>query len=204
MSEIVTIRAGTQLDGKHNALRDIQFEIERRGDIYSAKWASMTSGFGAINEGLAVDDAMWKAKKDLCRLLDWIDSDDEDAAWCRREIGQTLWEHVGHHEGPVNEWRFDGAVLEGHLLEAGDGYEWSSLFISGMYLAEALAAALRVERLERSCIQLWGHDDEGESVDPDSTICTVADDEECPHLLQRLFYDFGRVRITLERIKEGQ
>jgi hypothetical protein len=93
-------------------------------------------------------------------------------------------------------------VLEGHLLEAGDGYEWSSLFISGMDLAEALAAALRVDKLERSYIQLWGHDDEGESVDPDSTIVTVADDER-PYSHERLFYDFGRVRITVERVEEA-
>ena len=199
MNYIVTVPAGTQLDKKHVALKDIEFEIEQRGDVYSAQWVSQ-GRFGAIHKALSVADAVWLAKKDLGRLLDWIDSGDEDAAWARREIGQALWESVGHHEGVPNEWAVDGVILEGHLLEAGDGYEWSSLFMSGMDLAEALAAALRVDRLERSCIQLWGHDDEGEPVDPDSTIITVADEDERPLLHERLFYDFGRVRITVERV----
>ena len=203
MSEIVVVSVGTQLDGQHAALKDIQFEIERRGDIFSAKWVEQ-GRVGGIHRALSVDDAIWLAKKDLGRLLDWIDSDDEDAAWCRREIGPALWENVGHREGPPNGWSMDGAIIEGHLLEAGDGYEWSSLFISGMDLAEALAAALRVEKLECAYIQLWGHDDEGGSVDPDSTIRTIPDEDERPAGHERLFYDFGRVRITVERIREGQ
>ena len=199
MSETVVIPAGTQLDRTHVALKDIKFNVERHGDVYSAIWAGQ-QGFGIGHRALAVDDAVWLAQKDLGELLDWIGSDDEDADWARDEIGQALRESVGQGEGTSKEEALDGATIEGYLLEAGDGYEWSSLFISGMGLAEALAAALRVEKQEHSYIQLWGCDDEGNDIDPHTTIVTVAEEEESLPRNERLFYDFGRVRITVERI----
>ena len=201
MGEVIIIPAGTQLDRTHVALKDIKFNVDHPGDLYSAIWAGQ-QGFGVGHRALSVDDAVWLAQKDLGSLLDWLDSDDEDADLARDEIGQALRESVGRREGTLNESAVDGIILEGHLLEAGDGYEWSSLFISGMGLTGALAAALRVEKQEHSYIQLWGCDDDGNDIDPDTTICESADGEErLPHH-ECLFYDFGRVRITVERITE--
>lgn len=198
MSKTVVIPAGTQLDQGHIAVKNLEFQVERRGDVYNAIWPQQGE-FGGSHCALSVDDAIWLAKKDLCGLLDWIDSDNEDAAWCRRKIGQVLRESVWHHEGASGALAIDSVVLEGHLLQAGDGYEWSSLFISGLDLAEALAAAFRIEKLEQAAIRLWGHDDDGNPIDPDATTCTVVDGEGRLYGHQRLFYDFGRVKITIER-----
>ena len=201
MSEVIVVPAGTQLDRTHVALKDIKFNVKRQGDVYSALWAGQR-GFGVDYRALAVDDAIWLAQKDLGELLDWIDSDDEDADCARDEIGQALRDSVGRCEEMPKEEALDGATIEGYLLEAGDGYESSSLVISGMGLTEALAAALRVEKQNVSYTQLQAYDDGEDDIGPYTRIVTVAEEEECPLWHKRLFYDFGRVRITVERITE--
>lgn len=199
MSERVVIPAGTQLDSEHVALDDLVFLIQRPGERYAAKW-EYQDRFGATSEALSLEDALWCAKGEVCRLWDWVRDGGEDAEYAKKWLGAQLFRCIGYHKGYANEKQPASVVLEGHLLEAGDGYEWSSLFISGMDLAEALAAAFRVEQMEDSYIQLWGHDDDGNDIDPDTTICNMAEGEEQIPWHERLFYDFGRVRITVERL----
>lgn len=68
-------------------------------------------------------------------------------------------------------------VLEGHLREVGDGYEWASWQLDGESLSSLLP------RLDES---RWV------PMSPDQ-----------PDYLVKLFADLGRVRITIERLEEA-
>jgi hypothetical protein len=80
MTEIVTVPAGTQLDGKHVALSDMCFVVERRAGRYAVWWEDQDR-FGMTSEALSVGDAMWSAKKEVCRLFDWVRDGGGDAQY---------------------------------------------------------------------------------------------------------------------------
>lgn len=108
------------------------------------------------------------------------------------------------------------AVFEGHLREAGDGYEWSELFVDDTPLEQFLNDAVPPtvhkphhwvvdpEQCEApaDCPPAWTPFDPG-AQEAAYWKARIARQTPAPQVrVLHLYADYGRVRITIERIAE--
>lgn len=111
----------------------------------------------------------------------------------------------------------DPVVLEGHLRYAGDGYEWSGFYVDNLSLESRLGALIQhVDHQYHYWVAAPPWDGEAEAgqpepwtpVDRDAGIrayeeARAAGNADAPYVdTLALQADYGRVRITIERLGE--
>ena len=113
----------------------------------------------------------------------------------------------------------DPVVLEGHLRYAGDGYEWSGFYLDNLSLESRLGALIQhVDHQYHHWVVSPPWDGEAEPgqpepwtpVDRDALMrayeeARAAGSEDAPYVdTLALQADYGRLRITIERLDETQ